>query len=415
MSWRYGGVKLGPLGGGPEVYGPTAGRSSVITNAAPRTVTDPGNAIEFNSASDLQSKILSNAASSNFKPSAGWSDWNSRVLPSNKDPRIWVPGAPGTRTFDAADRLLFSMIGGGSATDRMEIHGGTWQNVGNASGGGHVIAAGPNSKVLDVIVVDAYNAGIRISGNNVEIGYFKAQDNGADGVSNPGLGTGALVHHGEFFGNGHRDPDAVPDHGGSGKWSGGAAAAGIIEHCYTHESFDYGWWNDGAGSLIVRESVAEDCRKTAPFFEIIAAGGEIHHCWLARNGEAATGGEFFFANVVTVACCNVPSGQELYIHHNHIEGAERLVALNNQTSRPNTHRIRVETNRIKATATSAILVGGVDSQAVDTLFTEPTITFNFNKYIAPSLTPQYFQWPGALTFAQWQALGYDASSTLEIG
>lgn len=404
-----------PGGGGGATYGPTAGRSTVIAEATPRMVSTPGGStVSFSSASDLQSKIDTNASSTVFIPTAGWTDWSQRVLPNNKNPRIYVPGAPGSRIFDAGDRALFSMIGGGLSTDVIEIHGGWWRNVGNNSGNGHVIAAGQGSLIEDVMVSDAYDAGIRISGDNVTIRYAEVFDNGADGISNPGLGNDALVHHVELYGNGHRDPDAVPDHGGSGKWSGGANASGTIEYCYAHEVWDYGPWNDGAGAWIIRENVFEDCRKAAPFFEIMTQGGEVTHCYLARNGETATGGEYFFANVMTIACCDTAVGKQVLVQWNHIEGAERLIALNNQASRPNTKRVNIVDNEIKFTNTAA-RVGGEDSQTVDTLFTEPTITWDRNRYIAPNTTGTYWHWDGEKTFAQWQATGRDTNSTIEVG
>lgn len=423
-SWRFGGAQFKTTGPGADpIYGPTNGRAGVIAGAAPRTVVDPGNTILFSSAADLQAKINANPSSSNFKPSVSLIDWSTRVLPSTKDPRIWCPGPVGTFVFDAGGRDLFSMIGANNG--RMEVHGGTWRNCGTTVAG-HGILAGPNSIVHDVDVYDCWGAGLRAEGNACEIGYFKSHDNGQDGVANATGGSNTLVHHGERYGNGYRDPDAAPDHGGSGKYSGGVTG-NVQEYMYDHEDFDYGAWNDNTGSFTYRESVAEDCRKNAPFFELTQQGGLLSRCWLARNGETMTGGEWFNSNVTCIAVCDTVVGKELRVEWNHIEGAERLLAINNQTGRPNTKRVKVFDNRFRFT-NSAARIGGQDSQSsgsrtmhLETPSNGGTFEFNRNLYECTGSLFTFTRWPTSSTdagsdqtWAQWQALGFDLNSVREI-
>jgi hypothetical protein len=421
----------GPPGGGgtpPEDYGPTMGRAAVLANVGPQTVTTPGGGITFTSAPDLQTKINANAANSIFVPSLGWSDWSQRIVCSGKHPRIFIPGAPGTRVFDCGGRDLTNIIGGSNGTHHFELYGGTWQNVGTtyppATGAGNGFSADDGSIIRDVIVRDCVAAGVAISGDNVTLERFRVNDNGQDGVKNASGGGNALVRRGEYFNNGYIDPDATPgDHGGAGKWSGGAPVNGTIEECYVHEPFDYGLWNDFAGFWTVRNNVIEDCRKNGVFCERMVAGGVVEHNWFARNGEEGPINGIN-ANNTCVSGCETPVGAEVLYEWNHIEGAHILFAVNNNVGAGTVNkRVRIVNNRLKLTdnvGTSFVFWGQDTNAAPKPLFTEATITINNNLIqTAGFAAASHFRWPTStssvitLSKAGWQALGFDTTSTFE--
>ena len=202
----------------PGSYGPTDGRTAVINGAGPRTVADPGGGISFNSASDLQTKINANVANSIFVPSVSSIDWTTRVLANGKHPNLltWSTGEPHLRCGESCavlhDRRWRCYRRPGSIRPLVAER---WVSP----GGGHVLArTGLHcSRCRNQRCIpdgDIHQGGCR---HRDWILQDPRQRNGRRAFPLVDA-TNCWVHHGEYFGNGYRDPENITDHGGSGKF-----------------------------------------------------------------------------------------------------------------------------------------------------------------------------------------------------
>lgn len=425
----------------PEVdFGPRPSRQAIIDNAGPGSVTAPPGAISFASISALSTAIAANPADSHFVATA-----TSYTISSSpgltwsvgKRPRIWFPGAPGTRTITSTgDFTGFSAPTPTSSDDQayFEVHGGTFTGFGT-SGSANPRAAfirrGPC--ILEDVEATSSRLGLMSAAGQFDFGghglngdlvtirrcYF--HDNWLGGISDGGYGDAGgghqqnyLIERTEFSGNnaGLNNP------GGD---SGGIKllfCIGTFRENYSHDNLTWGLWWDSCnkhihafqvttpGALDIYDNVVENNARAGYFFER-SGYGHLHHNWAVGNG---TGG-LIGGQPQTVGNSwqmLVRNSRNDEVDHNDVDmstGAGRTLGIANQAGEISMNTVAHD-NRVWLRSSGA-RVGGYDDNSPETLFTEPSIDWMGNTYMVDTLTGSYWQWSAneaAINWTAWQSI-----------
>lgn len=423
----------GGLGGGeappePAVYGPSVGSQYVRDHAAPLAVSDPGTGYTFATMSELQTKINANAANSIFVATAssytlsgafGWT--------TGKHPRIYVPGAPGSKVFNGASGDNYINC----PTDGLEWRGGTFRNVGNASSAvwmAAIISRG--NTVIEDVEFDTCYKGVGYDGSTAvgTLIYRRlyAHDCLFQGLQMTGSGTtpldSPLVEH------------CRVRNCNTGRFSLDDTASGMKNLHVTNGIWRYNWfdanigfqlwWDACEAPITAYDNVIENGVRAGLFYEISSGGTRLHNNLLLGNGygdalDAATDWNNW---QILVSCSDgtLGAGTGIEIDHNIVDGTGRLIGLLNHDVHPfDTKMVDVNANQIWARGSSAKL-GGSDQQVTKTLWTTGSNHFDAHEYHQTDLANSNWQWSDATggatakTFAQWQAYGFDATATRTV-
>ena len=406
-----------------EEFGPTDGAQSVRDDAGPRTVSDPGGGISFSTISALATAINANPANSVFVATAASYSGGLSGITDNKHPRIYFPGAPGTRVWDGggANAIGFNVPVGG-----MELYGGTltgWGSMSSTFQGG-VIARGPCT-IQDVIFDTCYrgigHGGIAGDGNNglMTVDHCRFIDN---------LFAGAVISHNDSMELIFTSNHVVNNN--TGAFDEGATASGskflhIVDGQFNYNHFDgnlgFGLWFDSCEAPVTaHDNVCENNDRAGIFYEVSDGGSRLHNNACIDNGAGTE--PFHHAAQIVVSCSDGSQGVGggIEVDHNILDGARYSFVLFNHDVHPHDCKeINMHANQMWIRGSLAAF-GGTDSQTTKTLWTEASNDFDNNEYHVASLSNSNWHWDSgsgsgvAKTWAQWQAFGFDGSSTREV-
>lgn len=426
-----------PLGG--EVFGPTDGRTTVISQAAPRPVTDPGGGITFTTPADLQTKINANPVGTKFIHAAGGTETWIAVSCGSKAPKIYFLGLAGsTSTVLNGNAANIIGIDGAQSGAPVEIHGGRWTNFGQSAGA--LNFHGPimmrDGWLLEDFVTDTnFNAGFNNQGSNVIVRYGLSHSNGQNAWRTA-----------EYTADGPKRVDNVYEHVETrnnntrglnpGDFAGGVkmtqVASNVGRYLYVHDEPGFGLWYDTAegGALHAgngfEESVIENCDRAALFLEGVGSGCFLRHNYVKDCGRNVTvGGQapsltnctairisasdstlggttrgdvsFNFLDFTLAQDGNIGALLTMFNHDGHPDRCKNWDIHNNQ------FWMRSAVSQANGR------VCGVDNATTGTLMVNGDIDFYDNEYHVLSNSVEYWQWFTAgtrnedrMTYAQWQ-------------
>lgn len=447
-----------PPGGG-GTYGPTNGRATVIAEAGPLTVTDPGGGVPFSTWDELASGITANGVGTKFVKRGGAQTLVPTTIDvGTKNPDIWFPGfasstSPTCAIIDAGGAQIAGIIGG-----TYSVHGGVWQNFGNLpdTGSRHPLrVVGDNSLIEDGLFRDNIDAGLTVGGSFCTIRRLECHSNGRNGLrANPTaesefpLGMrGTVFENLHLWGNNisgtQLGNNAAAFKGTS--LSGTAAAPVLIQKNYAHDNNSFGLWVDlwthEASDIYWLDNVSELNWRAGIFCESVGGGCRIQRNFVKNNGitnnplnaVSLTNG---WNISVSTSDCTLGNGVRGDISLNIVDhdvfdagdtDVGRLIGLYNTgtEARPDCKNWDVHDNQIRCRDTQVQRVGGHDGQITTNLWTGNHDWYN-NLYKVASLSTSYWRWGSGAsdsgtsqTWAQWQAISgagglFDRGSTREL-
>jgi hypothetical protein len=432
LRWRRGGG-VTEAGGGGTTYGPTLGAAAVRAGVGPRTVTNPGGGISFNSSGSLQSAINNpaNPIGSTFVCSVNNPVWNSTVSTGTQRPTIVFPGAVGQKVIDAAHASLIMMQAG----DGTVIKGGTWQNTDTPFA---AIITQDDVVMEDAVFTGCFRGGVSIQGLNNRYSYCRFHTNGVKGLgtgnTGPGQTDGIIIEYCDFYGNNTRGLDGGDDAGGfKGLGSGNVH----VHHSWFHDNSSFGLWLDTeCFDALLEENVCEENVLSGIFYEA-NYGGVIRRNFVANNGKAGNVGTTpkNYWNCVNLRASDNNAfngnGNPLQITRNLIDhtntqtdsfGGLLLLWDHSGTSARSVQNNDVFENQfwLRGTITTNSRVGGFDNGAGLNAFPVWSSDNHFfnNDYKVASTSLSYWQWDTgngqgvAKTFAEWQ--GFHSGETRSL-
>jgi hypothetical protein len=280
---RGGSAAAQPPPGGGAAYGPTDGAAVVRASTGPRTVSNPGGGISFNSSTSLQSAINANPISSTFVCSVNNPVWNGTVSPGTKRPTIIFPGTVGQKIIDGGGGNFIAINGG----DGVVVKGGTWQNFASQFA---AMVTGDDWTVQDTIVTgigsSSGGVGISVQGlNNLvshNIFHSNANQGMATGPSALGQCDGLVVEYNEMYNNNTAllNPG---NQGGAHKFV--LTRNGWYHHNWCHDNMGFGpWWDTDNADWLIEESVMENNWRSGLFYEA-NDGSVIRRNYVYNNGR----------------------------------------------------------------------------------------------------------------------------------
>jgi parallel beta-helix repeat protein len=371
---------------------------------------------------DLRRLIDRHHRRSTFCFASGVYQLSETVWTGNKFPRLDLRAGA---VIDGQDGAFVGINGTDAPRDERGtvILGGVFQHFGNASS---PIWAGPlvvrrNGLVKGSEFKDNYNTGLTVQGDNARVIGVYTHHNGRYGlnVTIPCVGcpgpSGVIIEDSEIAFNNTRQL-SVMDNAGGTKFSGGTRGM-IVRQNDVHDNYGLGlWWDSNSRAAKVYGNKIHDNRNCGILYESSFGGTKIHHNTLMDNGMG-DGTEDWTLNVqLSIASSDGSRGGRggIEIYANTIGGDGYPLGLVTHAGRGSTRQVKVHDNVLILRAASS-RVGGVDNSGTGEMF-RPSAGNRFRDNTYRVLDPEaaYWAWNGeTLTWAQWQALGHDASGDVE--
>jgi parallel beta-helix repeat protein len=320
----------------------------------------------------------------------------------------------------------FVGINGGGAPGRQRgtvILGGVFQHFGNESSPSWVspVIVNRNWVVVGTEFTENFNAGLAIQGDGARVSRINTHHNGRYGlVVNAPCGdcpgpVGVVIEHSEIAFNNTRQLSVVGDAGGT-KFSGGTRGM-IVRHNDVHDNYGQGlWWDTNARNAKIYGNMIYGNRNAGILYEMSFGGTKIHHNTLTDNAMGAGPVDWTINVQLSIASSDGSRGGRggIEIYDNTIGGDAYPLGLVTHAGRRSTKQVQVHDNVLILRSASS-RVGGADGSGTGEMFS-PSAGNSFRANTYRVLDPQaaYWAWNGeTLTWAQWQALGHDASGDVE--
>jgi parallel beta-helix repeat protein len=371
---------------------------------------------------DLRRLIDSHHRRSTFCFASGLYQLSRTVWTGSKFPRLDLRAGA---VIDGQDGAFVGINGADAPPDQRGtvILGGVFQHFGNGSAPNWVspVIVHRNWVVVGTEFKDNFNAGFAIQGDWARVSRVNTHHNGRYGlVVTPGCAdcpgpAGVIIENSEIAFNNTRQLSVIDDAGGT-KFSGGTRGM-IVRHNDVHDNYGSGlWWDGSSKNAKVYRNIIYDNRNCGILYEISFGGTKIHHNKLIGNG-IGDGSVAWTINVqLSIASSDGSRGGRggIEIYANTIGGDAYPLGFVTQAGRPSTKQVHVHDNVLIMRAASS-RVGGVDSSGTGEMFSASAgNSFRDNTYRVLDPQAAYWAWNGeTLTWAQWQALGHDASGDVE--
>ena len=260
-----------------------------------------------------------------------------------------------------------------------------------------------------------------MQGDNARVIGVYTHHNGRYGlnVTIPCVGcpgpSGVIIEDSEIAFNNTRQLSVMDDAGGT-KFSGGTRGM-IVRRNDVHDNYGSGlWWDSNSRNAKVYGNKIYDNRNCGILYETSFGGTKIHHNKLMDNGMG-DGTEDWTLNVqLSIASSDGSRGGRggIEIYANTIDGDAYPLGLVTHAGRPSTKQVQVHDNVLILRAASS-RVGGADASGTGEMFIPSAGNrFRANTYRVLDPNAAYWAWNGeTLTWAQWQAIGHDASGDVE--
>jgi hypothetical protein len=191
----------------------------------------------------------------------------------------------------------------------------------------------------------------------------------------------------------------------------------IVRHNDVHDDYGSGlWWDSNNRNAKVYGNRIYDNRNCGILYETSFGGTKIHHNRLIDNAMGAVTVDWMLNVQLSIASSDGSRGGRggIEIYANTIGGDAYPLGLVTHAGRPSTKQVQVHDNVLILRAASS-RVGGADASGTGGMF-RPSAgnRFRANTYRVLDPNAEDWAWNGeTLTWAQWQALGHDASGDVE--
>ncbi len=437
MSWRFGGGRMGGGGGGatPE-YGPIAGAQAIRDGTVPQAVVHPGGSpTVVNPGDNIATKITTAGAGGTLWFTKGQHNVSATLIPLSN--QTWVLESIGGYTRTSTDSVILDGTGISSGSiisgsnPGITIRGGDIRN--NPVSNGIFLSGGPAGTGLlieDLIAHDNFNIGIAWARPNASIRRCYMHHNGAYGINGTvnNIGdvryTGNVVTQCRWSVNNTRNLNPGADAGGSKfVWNDGLN----VTQCWVHDNTGVGIWPDFLHrSMLISENVCENNSHSAIFYEASLGGTTIRRNYCKDNGYGTVAWPpIAMGWQINLACCDgtLGPGGGIFIDRNIVDsnsalGQGRLIGLIVHDNHPeNTKAITVDNNQLWLRGNGTGRIGGVDEQAVKTLWTETSNAWTNNQYNVEDLGVSYWIWGSGtqtgvnFSWTSWEALAVTSGET----
>jgi hypothetical protein len=431
-------------------FGPVAAVPAVKAGAGPRTVSDPGGGVSFNSASNIQTLINANPANTIFVASATGTYTNFRNLSiTAKHPRFYFPGVASSYSITGAGST-FGFDGKGG----IEVRGGTWTGYGVqgvAPGYATPIHCDGGPSVVEDAVLTGNQVGVLMhgdvtSGVGATVSHCTMSNNFRYACAGGGSSSGILTSHileycildnSNTGGRAHLTSPEDYNPGGDASATKFLYVDGMIaRYNWVKNTYGFGlWWDTAAYNLSVHDNVFENNTLADIFLEVVYGGCVIEHNYCNNNGLAdPTSNPAYgavnnpFNNAAILVSCSPADGTSTgifpgpnvtsEIRYNDLDCSNRAngVALIDGTwhFEGGTRNWSVHHNRIyqRGTVAQAARTGLYDVSNRN-LITDAGANnlFDYDEYHVATTGGTYYIADSAMTFAQFTAAGYEASGT----
>ena len=437
-----------------QLYGPIEGRSAIIDNAGPRTVTAP--VPPYNE--------ITTADNANF----------NTILTNNPGERFWVRAgtynrlSPGTvlpktgQTIHCEAGVIFD--GGGMNANCIQVastvEGVTWrggkvQNVGTVASttkygfvlGGPVSPTTPSvledlevTGVIGAVGPSPYGGfGMRVVGGGLTVRHCYSHDNGRAAME-VGASDNLTITRCKFSGN---NTQGSHPGGEAGTCKAADSFGGKFNNYqFTKNYIDgdqgFGFWTDGiqpaTTGVTVSENVIENVIHAGIMIELSACAVHVYRNYVfGCGGGGGTGG--IAANEanrwqILISTSNgtlgAPGG--ILVERNIVDAINsdhrKLIGLVQHDGHGTGATTRVKGVTVRENQlwcrTGSGNVGGHDEALNHPLFSEPTISFASNAYQVASLSNANWRWgdpqgsPINKLFDEWNAYGFDQTATRTV-
>jgi hypothetical protein len=437
----------------PELFGPDA--PAIRAGTAPLAVTHPGGSpTVVNPGDSVAAKITTAGAGGTLWFVKGQHNLAGSVAPLAG--QTWLLESIAGYSRTPSDSAVLDGLNGSlnalvmSSAANVTIKGGLFRNQGNASSESWAACILHNGGtgaggwlVQDTIIANNFNVALNFQSSNCTARRVYITNNGRYGpnFTNAVVGqqyTGTVLEYCRWSFNNTRlqDPGAQPGAGGS-KFVHHPGI--IIRYCWVHDNYGFGIWPDFVGSSIGQvqmiENVVENNRRSGLFFEGTRGGCVALRNYVKNNGwDSASIGGFPATgqNNVQIRIANADStlgtGVRGNVEGNYIDfdlpqsaAIGRALLMWNHDGEPDdTKAWDVHGNQFWFRTTDNSRMGGLDNKVAGTQLWLGNNNFYENDYQLASLTPSYWDWDSgsgqgvAKTWAQWQAFGFDTTSTRTV-
>jgi hypothetical protein len=393
----------------------------------PRTVTDPGGGISFNSSSSLQSAINAQPINSVFVCSVSNPTWTGSVFPGTKQPTIIFPGPVGQKVISGGGGNFIAINGGNNVT----IKGGTWQNFANQFAG---IVTGDDWVIQDAVVTAIGYAtggvGISVQGSGALVSHCALHSNTNMGMTVITGGHGAAVEYCEIYNNntGLFNPG---NQGGAFKFF--QSSNGWVHHNWVHDNIGFGmWWDTLDLDWLIEENVSENNQRTGLFYEA-NFGSVIRRNYVVDNGrDTVIGGQNPSpenCTQVRLSDCNAAGGNPVQVTRNYIDftlaqtatlGGLLLIWDHTGTTARSAQNTDVFENQFWLRGTNNQRVGGEDTASGGFPVWSSDNNFFNNEYRVASNTVSYWKWDTGTgvgiprNFTEWQGFHPTGETRISI-
>jgi parallel beta-helix repeat protein len=371
---------------------------------------------------DLQRLIDRHHRRSTFCFASGVYQLSGTVWTGSKFPRLDLRAGA---VIEGQDGAFVGINGADAPRDQRGtvILGGVFQHFGNGSAPSSVspVIVHRNGVVVGSEFKDNFDAGLGIQGDGARVSRVNTHHNGRYGLvvtaacgDCPGP-AGVVIEDSEIAFNNTRQLPTNGDAGGT-KFSGGTRGM-IVRHNDVHDNYGSGlWWDGSSRNAKVYGNRIYDNRNCGILYEISLGGTKIHHNKLIDNAMGAGTVDWMLNVQLSIASSDGSRGGNggIEIYANTIGGDAYPLGLVTHAGRPSTKQVQVHDNVLILRAASS-LVGGADASGTGEMFSPSAGNrFRANTYRVLDPNAEDWEWDGeTLTWAQWQALGHDASGEVE--
>jgi hypothetical protein len=422
-----------------STFGPVLGAAAVRAGAGPRTVANPGGGVSFNSGTNIQTLIDSNAANTVFVASATGAYANFRGISVNgKHPKFYFPGAAASYSITgsgAATQLGLNVTSGG-----IEVYGGTWSQYGNstaAAGYSAPMVLRGTSIVEDaVFTLNHVALSVDTTGEPVGSSYRVAHCSAVANVRYGFNGAGAMTFEYNIIDNNNTGRLEFGWNSGGTKFL--HTDGMVCRYNWVKNNYGFGLWWDGYNmNLQCNDNVTENNNSSGIFYEISYGGTVIEHNYSFNDGKgdaaAAPGSGGLnppYGNDAILISCSPsdatgsvpPAGPNTTseVRYNDIDtsGGGGGIGLLDHGGHPSGLRTRnwsVHHNRVY---TRGPAVNGLARSGLFDPYNLNLITlagannhFDYNEYHVASVGGAYYDADGSKTFTTFRTAGHEANGS----
>jgi parallel beta-helix repeat protein len=377
--------------------------------------------VQVRPGTDLQALIDAKPRGTTFCFEKGLYRLSSGIWTGDKFPRLDLRAGA---VIDGQNGGFTGINGSDPPADRpgTTILGGVFQHFGNANAEGAApVVVKRNGVVVGTEFRENFNVGLGVNGSNARVSNVYTHHNGRYGlvVTEPCAGcpgpVGVIIEDSEIAFNNTRQLSVIDNAGGT-KFSGGTRGM-IVRHNDVHDNYGSGlWWDTNSRNAKVYGNRIYDNLNCGILYETSFGGTKIHHNTLTDNAMGAATVDWMLNVQVSIASSDGSRGGRggIEIYANTIGGDAYPLGLVTHAGRPSTKQVKVHDNVLILRAASS-RVGGADASGTGEMFTPSAGNrFRANTYRVLDPKAAYWAWNGeTLTWAQWQALGHDASGDVE--